>query len=326
MTESRESFLPGGITSEGGKESGRSAAERGHRRTPSREELAHRLEILRARDTEEPDGRWFLPLAIALRDLGNLEEAGQTLRRGLAKDPDCLGGWVVLAQCYVAMGELEVARGLFEWVLARDRENPLVLRGLAQLMALKGERRRAADGFRALLRVMPRDLAAQEALASLLEPEIGEPEPIPTRPRKLEAPPRVFPPRGVRPMLPPEPDVDRGIFEPVPADLDWKGPAVAERRARSDSAPKVPAGSTERSPHQGDGIPQPRSERSLAGYRRWIERMMDRSGQGSDAGGDEPAAGPAEPSDAREPDAGERSAERCPAGDSPAGPFVAAGE
>jgi tetratricopeptide (TPR) repeat protein len=146
-----------------------SGADRGERSDAEDQDPEARIRELHRRDVDDPEGRWFLPLGGALRDQGRPEEAAAALRQGLARDPECLGAWVILGQCYAAMGETEVARSLFESIATRDRENSLALRGLAEILARRGERRRAADYYRALLKVMPRDLGAQEALAGLLE-------------------------------------------------------------------------------------------------------------------------------------------------------------
>jgi cytochrome c-type biogenesis protein CcmH/NrfG len=120
--------------------------------------LAGRIAELRRRDSADPAGRWFLPLAGALSDAGRPGEAVQGLRQGLARDPECLGGWVLLGQCYAALEEWAAARRVFEVVIGRDRENAVALRGLAAIHARLGDRGQAAAYCRALLRLMPRDL------------------------------------------------------------------------------------------------------------------------------------------------------------------------
>lgn len=264
------------------RENTRSGVETGQSREAQAQELAQRLEFLRHRDAEGPGSRWFLPLGAALRDLGHPEEAADVLRRGLARDPDCLGGWVVLGQCYLAMGEFGVARGLFESTRARDAENALVLEGLAETHALEGDRERAADCYRALLRLKPRDLGAQEALASLLEPtelelaseaEAAELEAaLPHRSSNLRTTLKmagrkraaVSPPRGGRLVLAPEARTP-GIFEPPPADLDGE---EEPRSRRLEPQKRDRAGAETEAPRRSRG--------SLEGYRRWFERMAGR--------------------------------------------------
>jgi hypothetical protein len=138
------------------------------------EGLERRVAELRRLDAEDPDGRWFLVLGSALRDLGHPLEALQVVRRGLARDPDCLGGWVVLGQCYLALNELAASRRVFSAVVGRDRNNALALRGLAVIHAREGDRSQATAYYRHLLKLVPRDLGAQKALAELLTPEEDE--------------------------------------------------------------------------------------------------------------------------------------------------------
>lgn len=260
---------------------GRGSAAPGHANSPEAREhhLQARVAELRQLETEDPEGRWFLPLGGALRDLGHFEEAAFILRRGLERDPESLGGWVILGQCYAAMGEIQVARGLFEWISSRDPDNALVLRGLAGILARQGERRRAADCYRALIKVMPRDLAAQEALAGLLDHPLpadeGPPGDSPLedaagedaasdppetmrlgrRSARPVLPGRRAGPRPARGMgLPPESRPRPGIFEPPPADLDW-------RESRPGSQPS------------GGG--KEAGKRLDSGYWRWLARMTE---------------------------------------------------
>jgi tetratricopeptide (TPR) repeat protein len=206
------------------------------------------------------------------------------LRRGLAKDPDCLGGWVLMGRCYLAMGEVEIAKGLLESSAARDPENALALRGLAQVHALEGDRRRAVEEYRVLLRLMPRDLEAHEALAWLLAqgetetPSLLAAKATPRRPSRRQAPRPVYPPRGSRAALKAEPRVNPGLFEAPPADLDRDAASpVAQRRERRSKT-------ANRSPRVLDHVDTPELSvsgaepkapvrRSLKDYEQWMQRM-----------------------------------------------------
>jgi len=274
---------------------GRGSAAPGRANSPEAREqdLQARVAELRQLETEDPEGRWFLPLGGALRDLGHFEEAAFILRRGLERDPESLGGWVILGQCYAAMGEIQVARGLFEWISSRDPDNALVLRGLADILARQGERRRAADCYRALIKVMPRDLAAQDSLAGLLDhlppadeapPGVSTHEdaagdaadaasgtPETTRQGRRSGRPvlpgRRAEPRPSRGMGPPPESRPRpGIFEPLPADLDWG-------ESRPGSRPAGGGGEAGKRVHSG--------------YWRWLARMTEEEEGPSDPPGKE---------------------------------------
>ena len=295
-------------------------APHGGARRPDPRGLAGRIAELRQRDAGDPARRWFLPLAGALVDAGSPVDAAQVLRQGLARDPECLGGWVLLGQCYAALEEWAAARRVFDVVIGRDRENAVALRGLAALHARLGDRGQAAAYCRALLRLAPRDLAAQEALAELLDPgaasdpedargqrmaagpvlSLVEPEPPPARkPPRLRFGRRlgatgVEPPAGGRERLLPEATPRPGLFEPPPADLEPDGreahpggprPRRAALRPSRPPRPAEPRGAERRStPSIG-----PRGYRSLDGYRRWLERMT-RDGSGPAGSGGPPAA------------------------------------
>lgn len=249
--------------------------------SPDHFSTGQRIAELRRLDAENQHGRWFLALGGALRDLGRVKEALAVVRQGLARDPDCISGWVVLGQCYLALDELAAAERVLASVLRRDRENSVALRALAIIHARRGERDAAATHYRSLLKLVPRDLAAQEALAALLEPDPGEelfvrpiapPAPVGARgelrSQSLEAPPRAAKParakrksrfdprsrepgpprvpRGAAPMLPPESRPGSGIFESPPHDLDWERRVAQLRDARRAPAPRASAPRTSR--------------------------------------------------------------------------------
>jgi tetratricopeptide (TPR) repeat protein len=298
--------------------------------SPDHHPPGQRLAELRRLDAENPRGRWFLALGGALRDTGRVKEALAVVRQGLARDPDCISGWVVLGQCYLALDELAAAERVLASVLRRDRENAVALRALAIIHARRGERNEAATHYRALLKLVPRDLAAQEALAALLEPVSSEEQFAPPiaarepvgangdlRSRSLDAPPRAAKPargkqksrfdprsrepgpprvpRGATPMLPPESRSGSGIFESPPHDLDWERTVAKlrdERRAPARRAPRAPRAPRPTGPAparrereaQVRAEPAPGRSGALAGYQRWLERMIEEKGAPRGAG------------------------------------------
>jgi tetratricopeptide (TPR) repeat protein len=243
-------------------------------------ELRERLEGLRRFDAEEPDGRWFLPLAGCLRELGDLREALRTLRHGLARDPECLGGWVLLGECHLASGELVAARRVLSLVLSRDPENAHALRGVAAASARLDDRAEAVQSYRALLRLMPGDVAAQEALAELLDETTFTTAPAPPRASEVKIAGEALSPL----VPPPAPRARRaGIFEPLPGE-NWsagdpprvrKPRAKTKRKAKRTSAERLSRLPSERSPKKpaelrASGASAP----SSPGYRRWLERIL----------------------------------------------------
>ena len=222
-----------------------------------------------------------MPLAGCLRELGELGEALRTLRHGLARDPECLGGWVLLGECHLESGELVAARRVLSLVLSRDPENAHALRGVAAASARLDDRQEAVHSYRALLRLMPGDVAAQEALAELLD-ETPLPAEAPVRPGPLTiaGPPLPEPPVRAR-------EASRGIFESLPGE-DWSRDPRRTARAKSAARParqkpKAKRASAERlsrlpqerpARKPGDGGTSGAKAPSSSGYRHWLERIL----------------------------------------------------
>jgi hypothetical protein len=288
---------------------------------PAARDSERRLIELRRLSVEDPTGRWFLPLASLLLDQQAISEAQQLVRHSLARDPDAIGGWVLLGRSYLMSGELAAARRIMASVLARDPENAHALRVHSQAEAELGERGAAIRGYRALLRLVPGDVGAQEALAELLDLEaetsgersgprsvaaavIGNSSAMPMngqepravgrkatqatvsgrgkRARRGRGPrePERGEPRPVRAVaqrqaLPPAPRPAAGIFESLPADLDWGRKAV----------PRSPRPTTRQAPKEGA------ERRSHQGYRRWLDQILGKeNGNGPSAPEAEPGA------------------------------------
>ena len=92
---------------------------------------------------------------------------------------------------HLATGRLEESKRLFELVTSRDPDNAIALRGLAEIHRRTGARPRAAEHYRALLRLMPWDLDAQKGLAQVLgsTPTSATPH-SPTHGRRVRSLPR----------------------------------------------------------------------------------------------------------------------------------------
>ena len=63
------------------------------------------IEKLERRYAENPDGRFFAPLADAYRKAGNLVRALELVRAGLGKHPDYLSAHIVLGRCLLDKGD-----------------------------------------------------------------------------------------------------------------------------------------------------------------------------------------------------------------------------
>ena len=73
-------------------------------------ELQAEIEKLERKHAENPEGRYFVPLANAYRKLGELERAEVLLRDGLRRHPDYLSAHIVLGRCLADRGALPRGR------------------------------------------------------------------------------------------------------------------------------------------------------------------------------------------------------------------------
>jgi tetratricopeptide (TPR) repeat protein len=129
----------------------------------------------------DPDGRGFVPLADALRKVGDLREAHRVLREGLQRHPDFPSGHIVAAWLGIDRGELHETETHFRLALELDRHNIFALRGLAEILLDRGETAAALELLEALLREDPIDQDLPDRVHALREqleaPDVEEPDP-----------------------------------------------------------------------------------------------------------------------------------------------------
>jgi tetratricopeptide (TPR) repeat protein len=137
------------------------------------------LERLERKHAENPEGRYFVPLADAYRRSGDLSGAIDLLRAGLARHPDYLSAHVVLGRCYADSGDPDAAETEFRYVLSLDPQNLIALRTLGDIAHVQGRLREAERWYRDLLAVDPMNDDARSALGQLQaeEPESTAEEP-----------------------------------------------------------------------------------------------------------------------------------------------------
>lgn len=139
--------------------------------------FAAEIRKLEQKHEEDPDGRYFVPLANAYRQLGELEHAEVLLTDGLKRHPEYLSAHIVLGRCYLDRGSLSAAEEEFRRVLAIDPQNVIALRTLAELAAQQGHVADAEHWYAELLAADPLNEEARRALADL--PNGGEAEDSP---------------------------------------------------------------------------------------------------------------------------------------------------
>ena len=132
-------------------------------------ELAARIESLRASHAENP-ARFFMPLASAYREGGEVAKAEELLRENLKRHPGYLSAHVLLGRCLADRGATAEARNEFQYVLSVDPQNLIALRTLGEMAAAGGEPDEARRWFGELLSVDPMNAEARQALAALDAP------------------------------------------------------------------------------------------------------------------------------------------------------------
>ena len=122
------------------------------------------IEKLEARWAENPDGRYFAPLADAYRKAGRIDDAISVVTAGLTKHPDYLSAHIVLGRCHLEKKDDASARGAFERVLTLDSENIIALKSLAEIAERQGA---TDDARRWLQRLLTIDAMNTEAAEDL---------------------------------------------------------------------------------------------------------------------------------------------------------------
>ncbi|MDQ3388507.1 MAG: tetratricopeptide repeat protein, partial [Gemmatimonadota bacterium] len=136
-------------------------------------ELAEEVQKLERYHTENPQGRYFVPLANAYRKLGEIDHAEALLREGLRRHPDYLSARIVLGRCLADRGADSDAIGEFTYVLSIDPQNLIALRTLGDMAGAAGRREEATRWYGELLAVDPRNEDARQALEALEEGATG---------------------------------------------------------------------------------------------------------------------------------------------------------
>ena len=125
------------------------------------------IEKLERRYAENPDGRYFAPLADAYRKAGQADRALEVVRAGLEKHPDYLSAHIVLGRCLLDKKEDEGAGQAFERVLGLDSENIIALKSLSEIAERRGEPVSARQWLQKLLQVDPMNTEADADLQRL---------------------------------------------------------------------------------------------------------------------------------------------------------------
>jgi hypothetical protein len=125
------------------------------------------IEKLERRFAENPDGRFFAPLADAYRKAGNVDRALELVRSGLEKHPDYLSAHIVLGRCLLDKSDDAEAEKTFRAVLDLDVENIIALKSLAEITERTGRTTEARQWLQKLLVVDSMNVEAEADLQRL---------------------------------------------------------------------------------------------------------------------------------------------------------------
>lgn len=131
-------------------------------------ELASRIQQLETSYAANP-GRFFVALAGAWRDAGEISRAEEILRENLKRHHG-LSAHVLLGRCLADRGAHQEAANEFHYVLSIDAQNLIALRTLAEMAQANGRADEARRWYGELLSVDPVNADARAALAALDRP------------------------------------------------------------------------------------------------------------------------------------------------------------
>ena len=140
-----------------------------------------RLDDLRRRVGKDPTSIAFAQLAEEYRRAGQIQEAVDVCRAGLAIHPGYLSARVTLGRALLELNDLAAARTELEQVLKSAPENLAAIRGLAEIHHRSGNLPQALAQYRAALSLAKNDPDLEQTVEELtraLAPK-APPEPAP---------------------------------------------------------------------------------------------------------------------------------------------------
>ena len=149
-----------------------------------------RIEDLRRRVQKDPTSIAFAQLAEECRRAGNLDEAVNVCRAGLALHPTYLSARVTLGRALLELNQLSEAQSELDYVLRSAPENLAALRALAETLHRQGDLSNSLAQYRVALSLAKNDPDLQETVASLEHQlEAAATASAPTEPETAAAPP-----------------------------------------------------------------------------------------------------------------------------------------
>ena len=126
-----------------------------------------RIEDLRRRVQKDPASIAFAQLAEECRRAGQIQEAVDVCRSGLAIHPGYLSARVTLGRALLELNQLEDAQQELQMVLQSAPENLAAIRGVAEIAFRRGAHAEALVHYRAALALAKNDPELQERVSDL---------------------------------------------------------------------------------------------------------------------------------------------------------------
>lgn len=214
-----------------------------------------RLDELKRALTRDPASRQFLALADEYRRQGQVDEAIETLQRGLEQSPNAVAGHVALARLLQQQGRLDESLPSYQTALRLDPQNLVALRHTADLYLSTGDKVEAIKKLKLFRGLNPGDREVNELIRQLdaeiagtAKPAPGyEPVQPPSPPPLPDVPLQTAPVPAVSVLPPPEPPPLPEVA-PVP-------PTAAPSALGTAEAPPVAYG--EPAPGPAEVLPEP---------------------------------------------------------------------
>jgi tetratricopeptide (TPR) repeat protein len=258
-----------------------------------------RIDDLRRRVQKDPASIAFAQLAEELRRAGEMQEAVDTCRAGLAIHPTYLSARVTLGRSLVELERLDEAADELAIVLKSAPENLAAMRAMAEVLQRRGQLGEALTQYRVALTHARNDPELEETVADLsrkLEPKPAaasadglsqteflsqlpgaallraaqsvpvsaftpepEPEPTPFVPVEAAAPE-------------PVPDVPDGAVAAAP-DVDLPGASAVARSTDPEPAPTPEPSAPVVDPQEE--IERDRASRTVVALEHWLDAIHD---------------------------------------------------
>src|SRR5690606_33582139 len=137
-------------------------------------ELQLEIEKLERKHAENPEGRFFVPLANAYRKLGDLETAEALLHAGIERHPDYLTARIVLGRCLADRGAVQDGQEEVRCQRRLGLQNVIARRALGERAAAASRPNVAVEWYNERMAVDPLNAESRQALERLGSPASAE--------------------------------------------------------------------------------------------------------------------------------------------------------